>query len=174
MIAINKSNTQFITDAASQLIQKYNSNNPFELCSALGIIVHFKDLGEVKGMYTYYKRNRFIVINDDLEPMMQRIVCAHELGHDLFHRTMAEKSHMYDTHLNNFSLKPEFESNVFAAELLIDDKEIVSNISLYSSASELAGQLEVSEPLVRLKCAIMKNRGTDIAFGGDFDFDIFA
>lgn len=174
MIAINKSNIQFIIDAASQLVQKYNSNNPFELCLALGIIVHFKDLGEVKGMYTYYKRNRFVVINESLDPVMQRIVCAHELGHDLFHRSLAEKSYMYDTHLNNFSLKPEFEANVFAAELLIDDNSVMSNISIYSSAPELACQLEVSEPLVRLKCAIMKNRGVHIAACSDFDFDIFA
>ena len=43
----------------------------------------------MKGMYRVVKRTRFIFLNRDLTPQMQRIVCAHELGHDQLHRDLA-------------------------------------------------------------------------------------
>lgn len=170
---INNASTQYITDAALRLMKRFGTNDPFEICPALGIMVRFKDLGGVKGMYTSYKRNRFILISSSLLSSEARIVCAHELAHDIFHRKLASNAQLYDTHLNDFSLKPEFEANVFAAELLISDKAVMSNIDVFTSSDALAGELGVSEPLLRLKCAVMKNRGIDIQYSGDFDFNIF-
>ena len=125
MIKINKINTQFISDLVSNLKFKYKTSDPFELCECLNINVLFRDLGTVKGLYKYYKRNRFIVINSCIDFSEQRIVCAHELGHDRLHGKLIRNAYLFDTRLDDFSLKPEFEANVFSSELLIDDDYIL-------------------------------------------------
>jgi len=112
-----------IRDLVQQLCTKYNTTNPYELADYLKIHVLTWDLHEeINGFYKYEKRNRFIVINTNLSPSMQRTVCAHELGHAVLH-----------THANTpflrkntfFSVdKLEIEANTFAALLLIDKKTI--------------------------------------------------
>ena len=173
VIKINKTDTQFITEMSQSLVLRYSTRDPFFICDALDVLVRFKDLGSVKGIYTFYKRNRFIIINSGLCDNEKKIICAHELGHDLLHRNMAKNAHLYDKHLNDLSLKPEFEANVFVAELLISDKSVISGIDFFTTASSLAGELGVSDALLKLKCAIMKNRGINLKYNGGFDFNIF-
>ena len=173
MIKINKTDTQFITEMSQSLVLRFNTRDPFFICDALGVLVRFKELGNVKGIYTFYKRNRFVIINSSLCDDEKRIVCAHELGHDLLHRDISKNSHLYDIRLNDLSLKPEFEANVFASELLLSDQSVISNIEIFPDASSLAGELGVSEALLKIKCAVMKNRGIDIKYDGEFDFNIF-
>lgn len=173
MIKINKTDTQYISEMSQSLVLRFNTRDPFCICDALGVFVRFKELGNVKGIYTFYKRNRFIIINSLLCDDEKRIVCAHELGHDLLHRDISKNAHLYDIHLSDLSLKPEFEANIFASELLISDQSVISNIKLFSDVSSLAGELGVSEALLKIKCAVMKNRGIDIKYNGEFDFNIF-
>ncbi len=173
VIKINKTDTQFITEMSQTLTLRFKTRDPFFICERLGVNVRYKDLGSIKGIYTFYKRNRFIVVNSLLCDDEKKIVCAHELGHDLLHRNMAKNAHLYDAHLNDLSLKPEFEANVFAAELLISDDSVITNIDVFSDTSSLAGELGVSEALLKIKCSIMKNRGIDIKCKSEFDFNIF-
>jgi len=173
VIKIKKTDTQFITEMSQSLVLHYGTRDPFSICDALGVLVRFKDLGKVKGIYTFYKRNRFIIVNSALCDDEKKIICAHELGHDLLHRNMAKNSHLYDNHLNDISLKPEFEANVFAAELLISDETVISGMEFFTTVSSLSGELGVSDSLLKLKCAIMKNRGIKLKYNGDFDFNIF-
>ncbi len=66
-----------------RLVKRYKTRDPFEIAGQLGIEIMFcNDFGPLKGMYRVIKRNRFIFLNNDLSEHMQRIVCAHELGHD--------------------------------------------------------------------------------------------
>ncbi len=173
VIKINKTDTQFISEMAESLISRFNTRDPFHICDELGIKVRFKELGNVKGIYTFFKRNRFIIINSSLCDVEKRIVCAHELGHDLIHRNMSKNAHLYDVHLNDFSLKPEFEANIFASELLISDHSVISHMEIFNSISSLAFELGVSEALLKVKCAVMKNRGVGISGNCEFDFNIF-
>ncbi len=173
VIKINNTDTQYITKMVNSLIMRFNTRDPFIISDGLGILVRFKELGKVKGIYTFYRRNRFIIINSSLFDDEKKIICAHELGHDLLHRNMLKNSHLYDLQLNDFSLKPEFEANVFASELLLSDQSVISNMEIFTDATSLAGELGVSEALVKLKCAVMKNRGIGIKCNCDFDFNIF-
>ena len=173
MVKINNINTQFISDAVQALKNKYKTTDPFELCECLNINLMFRDLGSVKGLYKYYKRNRFIVINSNLDYSEQRIVCAHELGHDRLHSKLIRNAYMYDIQLDDFSLKPEFEANVFSSELLIDDEYILNNQKRYTTFCALANAIGVSEALMRIKCAVMKHRGKNISINIDYDYNIF-
>lgn len=173
MIKIDNINTKFISDAVLNLKRKYKTSDPFELCKCLNINVLFRDLGSVKGLYKYYKRNRFIVINASMNYNEQRVVCSHELGHDRLHSKLIRNAYLFDTILDDLSLKPEFEANVFSAELLIDDEYIYRNQGTTATFMSLASGIGVSEALMRIKCAVMKNSGKEICINADYDYNIF-
>ena len=67
------------------LIVKYNTSDPFQLCEKLGIIVLYNDLGNLKGYYKHPRGRKVIVINSLLSKFAQTIVIAHELGHAILH-----------------------------------------------------------------------------------------
>ncbi len=68
------------------LIKKYNTANPFELCDLLEIHLNYSHLGSLNGYYRYSKGYHFIEINSSLERVHQYATCAHELGHYILHQ----------------------------------------------------------------------------------------
>ncbi len=85
--------------AAQNLIRKTGYTDPFDIAEDIGIEIIFSDdLSSLKGMYCVVKRNRFIIINSFLSERMQKIVCAHELGHDQLHRDLAKKAALHWGH----------------------------------------------------------------------------
>ncbi len=104
------------------LIKKYKTNDPYEIAEhyrSVHIIRH--DLHEsVRGLYQYYKNNRIIYINKNLNTHEQKIVCAHELGHAFLHT----KLNMLFLEMYTFTSRNKIErqANAFAAELLLPDK----------------------------------------------------
>ncbi|MBR5753617.1 MAG: ImmA/IrrE family metallo-endopeptidase, partial [Clostridia bacterium] len=63
----------------------------------------------------------FIAIDEAQPPPIQRIVCAHELGHHLLHRDLAEQILFNEYELYRMETKVEREANLFACFLLIPD-----------------------------------------------------
>lgn len=98
------------------LIEKYNTSDPYILCQKLGIIVLHNDLGYLKGYYKHPRGRKIIVINSLLSKFAQVIVLAHELGHAVLHSNstaayLHNNVRFHDTIMEN-------EANKFAAELL--------------------------------------------------------
>lgn len=109
----------------SRLVKRCGTRDPFEIAADIGVEVMFCDnFGPLKGMYRVIKRNRFIFINNQLSGQMQRIVCAHELGHDQLHRNLAKDNPLREfKHSDNYSarlrrlnalrdLEPVYEASV--------------------------------------------------------------
>ncbi|SDH22721.1 protein of unknown function [Aneurinibacillus thermoaerophilus] len=111
-----------IKEIVRQLIKKHKSNDPFQIAKEKNIIILFAELGTTFGFYSSYKRIQFIHLNNQLDEMMQRFVCAHELGHAVLH----PKSNTPFLRANTlFSVeKLEVEANTFAVELLLPDEVI--------------------------------------------------
>ena len=102
-------------------MRRCGTRDPFEIARQLGVEVLFcPDFGSMKGMYRVVKRTRFIFLNRDLTPQMQRIVCAHELGHDQLHRDLAKNGALQEFMLYDMTTKTEYEANIVAAEILLD------------------------------------------------------
>jgi Zn-dependent peptidase ImmA (M78 family) len=136
------------------VIRKFGSNNPFILCEALGIIVRFEDLGNIRGVFLSDKRKKIIHVNCNLDSNIQRQVCAHELGHALLHNVT--NTVFWDTHTYLVTDKIEAEANMFAAELLIDDM-ILKEFEGYSQ-DHIANILGVQERMVEYKFTqLLKN-----------------
>jgi Zn-dependent peptidase ImmA (M78 family) len=125
-----------IQQMVRQLIRRYNTDNPFTLASHKNIHVIYGDLGGKLGNYLKYKRSQFIIIDDVRTPEhMLSFVCAHELGHALC--TPNENTQWLKTYTMSINAdKVEHLANIFAVELLLNDKYITEHcgISLYNLA----------------------------------------
>lgn len=152
-------NKDYIQTVASNLIKRYDTRNPFELCRATGVEVFFADLGSLKGMYKYLKRNRFAVINENLDDYTRTLVCAHELGHDILHRDLAKKLCLQEFVLYDMKSRPEYEANLFASEILLPDSEIFALAHDGFDIEQIANTLYTDINLVALKMASMNARG---------------
>ncbi len=154
-------NTAQIVEIAKQQISRCGTNDPFKICKELGIEVMFcSDFGNLKGMYSVIKKNRFIFINEDLDEKMQKIVCAHELGHDSLHRHLAVGKTLREFMLYDMTSTPEYEANIFAAEILLDTDEILENVYNYNySVEQIAGLMNSDVNLVALKIGYLCELG---------------
>lgn len=149
----------YIQSIASDLIKQYDTRDPFELCKAVGVEVFFADLGHLKGMYKYLKRNRFAVINESLNDYAKKLVCAHELGHDLLHRDLARRVCLQEFVLYDMKSRPEYEANLFASEILLPDNEIFTYAHDCYDIEQIAQMLYTDINLVALKIASLNSRG---------------
>jgi len=146
---------------AGSLAEQYATRDPFELAEALGICLRYKNLGSLQGLYFYAEERAFILINEGLCEEKQRMICAHELGHHLLHRDLAGTV-FSETAIFDMTGRPEIEANLFAAELLLRDEEVLSageEHDLYAMAS----LLNVYPEFLLFKLRSMNQRGFSIA-----------
>lgn len=138
-----------IKKVVRQIIKKHKSNDPFQIAKEKNIIVLFEELGSTLGFYSSYKRIKFIHINNQLEEMIQRFVCAHELGHAVLH----PRSNTPFLRANTlFSVeKLELEANTFAVELLLPDDVIDQYQGTGLTIYDVAEIYSVPRQLVYLK-----------------------
>lgn len=135
-------------DAATMVIRKYKSRNPFEIINGMkNVILVIAPLIEVRGFYQYFKRNYIIYIDENLSEKEKTFVCAHELGHLILHNKV---NHIYmDTKTNFNTDKLEIEANKFAIELLISDNELAEYNSY--SVEQLSRIFGYREQLIQLR-----------------------
>lgn len=75
---------------ADALIDKYGTRDPLVLAPQLGIQVNYVgDFHNLLGMYVYRWRQRAIFLNDRMDEHLTKMVCGHEIGHDIYHRSLA-------------------------------------------------------------------------------------
>lgn len=157
-------NSEQLALVGSGLVKRCGTRDPFMIAEDIGAIVRFcDDFGPLKGMYRVIKRNRFIFINNRLSEQMQKIVCAHELGHDQLHRALAKNDALHEFMLYDMRTKPEYEANIVASEILLDNDELLDYIYHYHySAEQIACAMHTDINLVALKIAHLNLLGYDL------------
>ena len=154
------STTENIHKAAARLLKRCGTRNPFIIADEIGVNIFFRnDFVNLKGMYKVISRNRFIFINANLEEYEQRIVCAHELGHDALHRTLAQYGILQEIMLLDMSARPEYEANIFAADILLEEREIVELANYGYNEQQIASELCTDVDLLIIKLNEMNKRG---------------
>ncbi len=104
------------------LIEKYNTSNPYVLCERLGIEIKYVYYKDVKGFFSRVLKRKYIVINQKLDEYSQLVVLCHELGHALYH---SSKNKLFmKINFFNYSLELENEANEFGAELMKYQEEV--------------------------------------------------
>ena len=148
----------YIIACVQELIKRYGTRNPFELCEALKVIIKYEDFIELKGMYRKLGRNRYIMLKRDLIDCMLAIVCLHELGHDQLHRKLGENKSLRDSVI--FGREPiELEANMYAAEVKLIDDDIMELVYSGYTVDQIAMETKTCGDLVAIKLDIMKHKG---------------
>ena len=158
---IDMSGMNYITDVVEKLVNKYDTRDPFELCKALGITIRYKDLDKyLKAYFFYQSRIKSIIINNNVADVLRRILCAHELGHAVLHCELAMMNSFQEIELFDATQPAEYEANLFAAELLIPDDELLGLLNDDSkSFFGVASELYVPAELLDFKFRVLKNKG---------------
>lgn len=152
---------QEIAERVRELTLRYGTRDPGELCAALGVEVLARPFERQKGAYKIVMRNPFIFIKSDMDPAMERIVLAHELGHHCLHRLEAQRLGGFQE-FNIFEMgsdRMEYEANIFAAELLLPDEDILDAIREGRDTHQIAAAMASDVNLVALKADALISRG---------------
>ena len=152
-----------IYEEVERLVKKYKTRDPREIAEAIGIKILFRDFSDLKGFYAIENKSRYIVINNNLDEYLQRVICAHELGHDRLHRHFAAYNAMRDYMLYDMKARPERDANIFASDLLLSDTEVMLYAKLYGYTHEKISQImDVPQELMCFKAYSIYTRGYDI------------
>ncbi len=152
---------KYICEKANKLITKYDTRDPFEICRNINIRIHYKDLGTaIKAYYFYQSRIKNIVINSRSGSIVRRILCGHELGHAVLHDRLAAMRGFQELELFDSLVPAEYEANLFAAELIIPDDDVLELLNDQDkSFFSIAKELYVPAELLDFKFHVLKNKG---------------
>lgn len=149
---------RYIVETAEWVLCEYGGRDIFETAENSGAKVWFRRLGGLKGFYICENGIRYIVINEVLDEISKKVICAHELGHDMLHRELSvggirESTLFLDTN------KTEREANLFAACVLISDDELLDAVSECANVVQAASMLGFPCEMVNYKLQVMNSKG---------------
>lgn len=138
-----------IKEIAVKMINKYGTNDPFEIAKARNIEIMFENLGKTFGYYSSYICVQFIHINNRLDIATQNFVCAHELGHAILHQDVNTPFLKANTFFSQ--KKIEVEANTLAVELLMTDNAIYDYRDTSLTINEIGEIYGVPREVTHLK-----------------------
>lgn len=151
-----------ICQEVHKIENRFHETDPFKLCDFLGILVLRHPLGTgenaIKGFFLEINRIKTITINSDLPAAVQRIIAAHELGHALLHRKSGIQA-FHDIGLFDESSMFEKDANLFAAEYLLKDEDVLKMLNTDCTFFSAAAALYVPMELLDFKFRILKWKG---------------
>lgn len=137
---------------------QFGGRDIFETVENSGATVWFRDLGSLKGFYICERKKRYIIVNNSLNQLYKRTVCAHEFGHDMLHRELSIGGIPENT-LFLSGNKTEREANLFAAEILLPDSETLSVLKYLPYVDKAAFELEVMPEILNFKLELLNYKG---------------
>jgi len=152
---------KYISDVVNKLVKKYDTRDPFQLCRELKITIRYKDLDKyMKAYFFYQSRIKSIIINNNVADVLHPLLYAHELGHAILHCELAMMNSFQEIELFDATQPAEYEANLFAAELIIPDEELLELLNDDSkSFFGVASELYVPAELLDFKFRVLKNKG---------------
>ena len=151
-----------IVDAVEKVKRRYQEDDPFRLCRAMGIILLPRSFGRsedaIKGFFLQEKRIKTITYNVDLPEVFQRIIIGHEIGHSQLHAKGGVHT-FHDVAMFDVSSQYEKDANLFAAEYLLDDDQVLEKLNSDNTFFSAASALRVPFELLDFKFRVMKWKG---------------
>lgn len=140
----------------------YDYRDPEQLCGQAGVISLLFPMGEakksIKGFILNHAGNTAITVNSDLSPDMIRVVRYHEIAHYILHVRTGLMEAVNDSDIYDASSQAEYEANLLAAELMLEDEETLEAIregDFYGAAHAL----RVPPELLDFKCRLLREKG---------------
>ncbi len=155
-----------INREVQKIKKKYKETDPFRLCRAMGILVLYAPMGSgnkcCKGFFLSQSRKRAVTVNSDMSPLLQRMIVAHELGHAVLHSKSSGIKAFHDFRVFDTVSQMESEANIFAADLLMDDADVLELLNDDICFYEAASRLNVLPELLDFKFRVLKQKGYKI------------
>ena len=154
---------EYICGEVARIHKKYDEDDPYRLCRSMKIILLVEAMGNFpkacKGFYLCTARKQVITINSDLPEELQRIILMHEIGHAVLHRKASGIKAFHDFALFDEASVFEYEANIFAADYLMDDDEVLDLLNEDLSFFGAASRLNVPAELLDFKFRVLKRKG---------------
>lgn len=154
---------EFISQTIEDLRKDHPGADPFELVREMGFLLLFQSMGKAKsackGFCMAQDGQTSITINSDLPKIIQKIICAHELGHAILHSQTPGMEQFHDFALFDDASSTEYEANVFAAELLLKDEDVFELLNEDMSFFGVASSLRIPPELLDFKFRVLKRKG---------------
>ena len=148
---------------SKRLIKRFQTRDPFVIAKELGIRIIYVEMKTQKGFCRNILRNFFIFINSNTSHETQKMSCAHELGHVVLQKDeLIDSRFLLEMETYDPKNRLEYEANRFAANLLIDEEELLEFLSSGADLKQAAAALGVNENLLLLKLEEMKKDGADV------------
>lgn len=165
--------SHYIAEKVTQLKEDFGTDNPFDILEALGVTVKYNyEFTKLKAFYYIMFGKPYVVINGNLDTYQMRTVAAHELGHHVLHSDLAVNSPLKELGFYDIKSGPEYEANIFAANLLVDDEMLESMLQEESDFFRICANLEVAPELMAFKMKTFNVKGKryniPITFKSDF------
>ncbi len=153
--------TADIVAKANSLVKEHGTRDPFKIADDLGIIIHYRNFDRQRGAYKVINRISFIFLNKNLSETEQHIVTLHELGHDRLHKAQAISSGGFQEFqlFDMTNRRMEYEANVFAAQLELDDEEFLDYSERGYDLQQMASAMNSDINLIALKADILISQG---------------
>lgn len=151
----------YIYNETEKLVKKFRTRDPFEILEGMHIVVgETSRYQKLKGYCFMSCQTIYVMISSFLSEEEKKIVAAHELGHIILHRAQLKMAPMKDDTLYNMMDNTEYQANLFAADLLLDDSDIAEmaqdeNFDYFS----LCSTLNTSPELMSFKLYSLIKRG---------------
>ena len=151
----------YIIENVNALVEKCGTRDPQEICRQMQIYIHYHDLQQkLKGYYFYHSRIHNIVIDSNIIDVFHNVLIAHELGHYRLHQDIAMMKGFQEVDVlqERKDTPTEYEANLFAAELLLEDDAVLELLQEHTFF-ETAGILHVPAALLDFKFAVLHAKG---------------
>ncbi|MEA4894398.1 MAG: ImmA/IrrE family metallo-endopeptidase [Oscillospiraceae bacterium] len=145
---------------------EYGVIQPEKLAEELRVIVKYEPMGSYdgccKGFFVCISRVKHITVNSDIPREIQRVILMHELAHAVLHCKNGSTAAFHDFTVFDSASVREYEANIFTADYLMKDEEVLGllndDISFFGAASSLG----VPPELLDFKFRLMKRRGYEM------------
>lgn len=143
---------------ADSIVNGVGTRDTLKIAGDLGIKIYYENFQDLLGMYTCRWKQRIIFLNSGLDDYLRQMVLAHEIGHDTYHRDLAENG-LKEFTLFNMKNDTEYIANAFGAHLLLDNDEILELARDGYDIVQIAGILNSDINLLLIKMQEMNKMG---------------
>ena len=167
------------TDRAEALVKRFHTHDPIVIARCLGIPIHYlyHPESKVPGLTCLVQNRPSIFVNDAyFERQLQNnhgyteeharrdkvLVIGHELGHSVKHRNALKAAPIKEYQLLSVHSVLEREANDFAAQLLIDRREMLELLKSGMDVLDVAAKLQVNVNLLLYRIEMLQREGYPI------------
>lgn len=143
---------------ANSIVNHTGTRDALKIASEIGIKIYYGDYQDLLGMYTYRWKQRIILLNNNLDDYLRQMVLGHEIGHDIYHRDLAETG-LKEFTLFNMKNDTEYVANAFAAHLLLDNDRVLKLAMDGYDIVQIASILNSNINLLLIKMQEMNKMG---------------